>query len=70
MEKIGATNWHKNDEMDQENDRTERGKLDLVVMGQIRAKLVPELKTYIDLSKPKNPPQFEALIHQWVASQP
>jgi len=40
-----------------------------MAMGALRAYMIPELKTYLDLTKPTTKPEFEALAEQWVKSQ-
>ena len=50
----------------QEGAETEDLKNKRVVMGSLRANMVPELKTYLDVSKPANCPEFIARVEQWV----
>ena len=38
---------------------------DRIVMGTLRAWMIPELKTFIDLEKPKTLPHFKSLVEQW-----
>ena len=49
---------------------TDRNKKERIAMGALRSYMVPELKSYMDLSKPTNKPEFDALTEQWVRSQP
>jgi len=53
-----------------EGAETEEVRLERVVIGNLRAHMVPELKTYIDLAKPNNKPEFDALVEERVMSQP
>ena len=53
-----------------EGGKTEGIKLERVVMGNLRAHMVPELKNYFDLPKPDTQPEFNALIEHWVISKP
>ena len=52
-----------------EGGETEGIKLEGVVMGNLRAHMVPELKNYLDLSKPDTQPEFNALVEHWVISK-
>ena len=40
-------------------------KRDKYMMGHVRSQLTPELKMFIDLSKPQTAAQFESLVEQW-----
>ena len=53
-----------------EGAETDRNKKERIAMGALRSYMVPELKSYMDLSKPTNKPEFDALTEQWVRSQP
>ena len=59
--------WLKKMEQGAESEDVRRER---VVMGSLRSQMVPELKTYLDLSKPQNGPELEALVEQWTISQP
>ena len=52
-----------------EGAETDRVKFERITMRALRSYMVPELKNYMDLSKPASRPEFEALAEQWVKSQ-
>ena len=49
---------------------TEDLRRDKYMMGHVRSQLTPELKMFIDLSKPQTAARFESLVEQWSISQP
>ena len=49
-----------------ETETLRRGKY---AMGLMKSQLVPDLKLFIDMSKPQTTIEFEALVQQWSMSQ-
>ena len=54
----------------EEHAETEDLRREKYIMGHIRSQLVPDLKIFLDISKPKTAAEFEALVEQWSLSQP
>ena len=54
----------------EEGAESENIRREKVVMGSLRSNMLPELRTYLDHTKPANCPEFVAQVEEWVRSQP